>query len=208
MYCCYCNTHVIHIQIQLVLPHRAAEECQQPGDVLAAGPRVGRLQQPQRHGVRAGPRRGLQQVGAGGRRGLGVRGRAALLQEGPGEVTTCHVSPDLRLVQTHSCGGNEYRGDTGPLHVTRYEARGQLDQAWLEAGQQAGDCTRGRCCPRRRVTWRVSRLPAQRGPERVPAGGRGQDGLHRAPRHEVERSLGLPPARAGQEGGCLSFTHF
>ena len=144
MYCCYCNTHVIHIQIQLVLPHRAAEECQQPGDVLAAGPRVGRLQQPQRHGVRAGPRRGLQQVGAGGRRGLGVRGRAALLQEGAGEVTTCHVSPDLRLVQTHSCGGNEYRGDTGPLHVTRYEARGQLDQAWLEAGQQAGDCTRGR----------------------------------------------------------------
>ena len=52
-------------------------------------------------------------------------------------------------MQTHSCGGNEYRGDTGPLHVTRYEARGQLDQAWLEAGQQAGDCTRGRCWPRR-----------------------------------------------------------
>ena len=47
-------------------------------------------------------------------------------------------APDLRLVQTHSCGGNEYRGDSGPLHVTRYEARGQLDQAWLEAGQQAG----------------------------------------------------------------------
>ena len=65
-------------------------------------------------------------------------------------VTT--PASDLRLVQTHSCGGNEYRGDSGPLHVTRYEARGQLDQAWLEAGQQAGDCTRGRCCPRRRVT--------------------------------------------------------
>ena len=91
-------------------------------------------------------------MGAGGRRGLGLRGRAALLQEGPGEVTTCHVSPDLRLAQTHSCGGNEYRGGSGPLHVTRYEARGQLDQAWLEAGQQAGDCTRGRCCPWLRVT--------------------------------------------------------
>ena len=41
-------------------------------------------------------------------------------------------------MQTHSCGGNEYRGDSGPLHVTRYEARGQLDQAWLEAGQAPG----------------------------------------------------------------------
>ena len=29
-------------------------------------------------------------------------------------------------------------GGEGPLHVTRYEGRKVLDQAWLEAGQQAG----------------------------------------------------------------------
>ena len=69
------------------------------------------------------------------------------------------TATDLRLVQTHSCGGNEYRGDSGPLHVTRYEARGQLDQAWLEAGQQAGG-RQGKISDAYRKYLLIARLPA------------------------------------------------
>ena len=66
-----------------------------------------------------------------------------------------HVLPYFKRAQTHSLGGDQYRGHylhrictefaqtlhpggEGPLHVTRYEGRKVLDQAWLEAGQQAG----------------------------------------------------------------------
>ena len=46
--------------------------------------------------------------------------------------------PYFKKAQTHSDGGDDYRGDDGPLHVTRYKGLGELDQAWLKAGQQAG----------------------------------------------------------------------
>ena len=47
--------------------------------------------------------------------------------------------PYFKKAQTHSDGGDDYRGHDGPLNVTRYKAQGELDQAWLKAGQQAGD---------------------------------------------------------------------
>ena len=49
------------------------------------------------------------------------------------------VLPYFKKAQTHSDGGDDYRGHDGPLHVTRYEAKSELHQAWLKAGQQAGD---------------------------------------------------------------------
>ena len=48
------------------------------------------------------------------------------------------VLPYFRKAQSHSEGGGEYRGGEGPLHVTHYSGQGVLDQAWLQAGQQAG----------------------------------------------------------------------
>ena len=47
--------------------------------------------------------------------------------------------PYFKKAQTHSDGGDDYRGHDGPLHVTRYGAKSELHQAWLKAGQQAGD---------------------------------------------------------------------
>ena len=49
------------------------------------------------------------------------------------------VLPYFKKAQTHSEGAGEYRGGAGPLHVTRYGGQSELDQAWLKAGQQAGD---------------------------------------------------------------------
>ena len=46
--------------------------------------------------------------------------------------------PYFKKAQTHSDGGDDYRGHDGPLHVTRFPGEGELDQAWLKAGQQAG----------------------------------------------------------------------
>merc|ERR1719481_584860 len=46
--------------------------------------------------------------------------------------------PYFKKAQSHELGGDDYRGDDGPLHVTRYKGLGELDQAWLKAGQQAG----------------------------------------------------------------------
>ena len=48
------------------------------------------------------------------------------------------VLPYFKKAQTHSDGGDDYRGHDGPLHVTRFPGEGELDQAWLKAGQQAG----------------------------------------------------------------------
>jgi len=48
------------------------------------------------------------------------------------------VLPYFKKAQTHSDGGDDYRGHDGPLNVTRYKGLGELDQAWLKAGQQAG----------------------------------------------------------------------
>lgn len=41
-------------------------------------------------------------------------------------------------MQTHELGGNLYRGDKGPLHVSRGKTDHPLHRAWIEAGQQAG----------------------------------------------------------------------
>jgi len=49
-----------------------------------------------------------------------------------------NVLPYFKKAQTHSDGGDDYRGHDGPLNVTRYKGLGELDQAWLKAGQQAG----------------------------------------------------------------------
>ena len=46
--------------------------------------------------------------------------------------------PYFKKAESHSPGGSEYRGGAGPLKVTRYGGQKVLDQAWLEAGQQAG----------------------------------------------------------------------
>ena len=48
------------------------------------------------------------------------------------------VLPYFKKAQTHSEGGDDYRGDSGPLNVTRYKGEKLLDQAWIKAGQQAG----------------------------------------------------------------------
>ena len=59
-------------------------------------------------------------------------------REGAGGWSYEAVLPYFRKAQTHSEGGDEYRGGAGPLHVTHYSGQGPLDQAWLQAGQQAG----------------------------------------------------------------------
>ena len=105
----------------------------------------------------------------------------------------------VSTIQTNSAGGDDYRGSSGPLHVTHYAGEGPLDRAWLEAGQQAGG-RQGKISAAHRKYLLIARLPADRGHERVPAGGRGQDGLHRAPRHALERRLGLPAASPRSPG--------
>lgn len=69
-------------QLQLVLPHFTSGRHGQPGDVLAQGPRVGRLVLAKRHGVHPRPCRRLQPLAEGGRRQLGLRPLPAVLQEG------------------------------------------------------------------------------------------------------------------------------
>lgn len=46
--------------------------------------------------------------------------------------------PYFRKAQDHELGGNEYRGDSGPLKVTRGKTNHPLHQAFIQAGQQAG----------------------------------------------------------------------
>ena len=59
-------------------------------------------------------------------------------KEGAGGWSYEDVLPYFKKAQSHSEGGDEYRGGEGPLHVTHYSGQGVLDQAWLKAGQQAG----------------------------------------------------------------------
>ena len=49
-----------------------------------------------------------------------------------------HCLPYFKRMETFSGGGDAYRGDSGPLHVTRCGADNPLYQAFLEAGQNAG----------------------------------------------------------------------
>ena len=46
--------------------------------------------------------------------------------------------PYFRRAETYSCGGDAYRGDSGPLRVARGAMPNPLFDAWLEAGQAAG----------------------------------------------------------------------
>ena len=46
--------------------------------------------------------------------------------------------PYFKKSQTHELGADDYRGDTGPLHVSSGTTDNPLHQAFLEAGQQAG----------------------------------------------------------------------
>uniref|UniRef100_A0A673FKI4 Choline dehydrogenase, mitochondrial-like n=1 Tax=Sinocyclocheilus rhinocerous TaxID=307959 RepID=A0A673FKI4_9TELE len=49
-----------------------------------------------------------------------------------------HCLPYFRKAQTHELGADRYRGDDGPLHVTRGKTSHPLHHTFIEAGQQAG----------------------------------------------------------------------
>jgi choline dehydrogenase len=48
------------------------------------------------------------------------------------------VLPYFRRAETRAAGGDEYRGDSGPLQTRYGTLSNPLHAAWLEAGQQAG----------------------------------------------------------------------
>src|SRR5687767_579334 len=48
------------------------------------------------------------------------------------------VLPYFRRAETRADGGDEYRGDSGPLHTRYGTLSNPLHAAWLEAGRQAG----------------------------------------------------------------------
>lgn len=49
-----------------------------------------------------------------------------------------HCLPYFKKTETRDVGGDDYRGDQGPLHVTRGNQKNVLAAAFVEAGQQAG----------------------------------------------------------------------
>jgi len=46
--------------------------------------------------------------------------------------------PYFQKAQTHEYGGNDYRGGSGPLHVSRGTSHNPLHDVWVKAGQEAG----------------------------------------------------------------------
>ena len=54
------------------------------------------------------------------------------------EWSYAHVLPYFKRAETCARGGDDYRGDRGPLHVSRGMMRNALFAAFIEAGQQAG----------------------------------------------------------------------
>jgi choline dehydrogenase len=48
------------------------------------------------------------------------------------------VLPYFKRMETYGGGGNEYRGDSGPLHVHRAAPQDPLTLAFLKAGEEAG----------------------------------------------------------------------
>ena len=46
--------------------------------------------------------------------------------------------PYFKKAQTHEMGAGDYRGDSGPLHVSRGTSGNKLHDVFIEAGQQAG----------------------------------------------------------------------
>ena len=57
---------------------------------------------------------------------------------GLAEWSYAHVLPYFKRAETCARGGDAYRGDAGPLHVSRGAMRNPLFAAFIEAGQQAG----------------------------------------------------------------------
>ena len=54
------------------------------------------------------------------------------------EWSYAHVLPYFKRAETCARGGDDYRGDSGPLNVSRGSMRNPLFAAFIEAGQQAG----------------------------------------------------------------------
>ena len=52
--------------------------------------------------------------------------------------TYAHCLPYFRKSEHRAKGGDEYRGDAGPLHVSTGQCNNPLYRAFVEAGQQAG----------------------------------------------------------------------
>ena len=59
-------------------------------------------------------------------------------QEGATNWSYADCLPYFKKAQTHELGGDQYRGEDGPLHVSRGKTNNPLHQAFLSAGQQAG----------------------------------------------------------------------
>lgn len=57
---------------------------------------------------------------------------------GLNEWTYAHCLPYFRKSETRAKGGDDYRGDSGPLHVSTGACSNPLYNAFIEAGQQAG----------------------------------------------------------------------
>ena len=58
--------------------------------------------------------------------------------EGAAGWSYADVLPYFRRAETRAAGGNEYRGDSGPLQTRYGSLSNPLHAAWLEAGRQAG----------------------------------------------------------------------
>ena len=58
--------------------------------------------------------------------------------EGAAGWSYADVLPYFRRAETRAAGGNEYRGDSGPLQTRYGTLSNPLHAAWLEAGRQAG----------------------------------------------------------------------
>lgn len=60
------------------------------------------------------------------------------------EAAGCHgwgyqqLLPYFRRAECHQLGGDDYHGDSGPLHVSAGDSRDALSQAFLTSGEQAG----------------------------------------------------------------------
>jgi len=71
-----------------------------------------------------------------------VRGNAQDFERWESEGATgwnyASVLPYFRRAETRASGGDEYRGDTGPLQTCYGTLSNPLHAAWLEAGRQAG----------------------------------------------------------------------
>ncbi len=59
-------------------------------------------------------------------------------EEGAAGWSYKHVLPYFRRAETLEEGGDEYRGDAGPLHTRYGTLENPLHAVWLEAAQQAG----------------------------------------------------------------------